>query len=122
MLIGIWLNIALTKRGKKKGYTETGEYKPYEETSKAEFDKEEEEEEPEGGILGVHEKHPYASKKSDKFMKEKLSIITMRPIKKTKPIKKSKPVTSLEGEGKRLAIDKPQIAGLLPPAENKDRA
>ena len=98
-----------------KVVVDEGEYKPYEETEKAEFDKDEEEEEPEGGILGIHDKHPYKGKKSDKFMTDVLSLTTMKPIKKTKPIKKSKPLTSLAGEGKPLGLEKPHVAGLLPP-------
>ncbi|MCK5559015.1 MAG: hypothetical protein KAJ51_00415, partial [Thermoplasmata archaeon] len=111
MILGVWANIAITRRGLKKGYTKDGEYKPYEEGHKAEFDRDEEDEEPEGGILGVHEKHPYGAKKSDKFMKEVLSITTMRPIRKTKPIKKSKPLTGLAPEGARPGLEKPHIAG-----------
>ena len=47
-------------------------------------------------------------------------IATMRPIKKTKPIKKSKPLTSLDAEGKPLGIEKPKIAGYLPPKPKTD--
>jgi uncharacterized membrane protein len=116
MLVGIWANIAISRRAAKKGYTVDGVYKPYEMTDKAQFDHDEdEEEEPEGGVLGVQSKHPYGGKKSDKFMKDVLSITTMKPIKKTKPIKKSKPLTGLAADGKHLGLDKPQIAGYLPP-------
>ena len=117
MLVGIWANIAISRKAAKKGYTLDGEYKPYEETDKAQFerDEDEDEEEPEGGVLGVGDKHPYGAKKSDKFMKDVLSITTMRPIKKTKPIKKSKPLTGLATDGKRIGLDRPHIAGYLPP-------
>jgi uncharacterized membrane protein len=122
MIIGIWMNITLAKRGVKKGYTVDGEYKPYEETDKAEFEKDEEEEqEPEGGVVAVGSKHPYG-KKTDKFMTDVLSLTTMKPIRKTKPIKKSKPITSLAGEGRQLAMERPHIAGLLPPKSDKASA
>jgi hypothetical protein len=109
MMVGIWANVSIARRAARKGgYTADGEYKPYEEMSKAEFGHDEEEEEPEGGVLGISEEHPYGGKKGDKFMRDSLSLTTMRPIKKTKPLKKSKPITSLE---------KPHIAGLLPPKQ-----
>ncbi|WP_455393183.1 hypothetical protein [[Eubacterium] cellulosolvens] len=123
MILGIWANVAITRRAVKKGYTKEGEYKPYEERKKTEFEHEhEEEEEPEGGILGIHDEHPYSAKKSDKFMKEVLSITTMKPIRKTKPIKKSKPLTSLVGG--RMGLEKPRVAGYLPPkpdSSDKDK-
>ena len=116
MIIGIWMTLRLKKRSAKAGYTEEGEYKPYEETKKAEFEKDEkeEEEEPEGGVLGVQDEHPYRKKK-DKFLTEVMSFDTLKPIRKTKPIRKSKPIISMVGEGKPLGIDKPKIAGYLPP-------
>lgn len=115
MIIGIWMTLRLKKRSVKSGYTEDGEYKPYEETKKTEFEKdEEEEEEPEGGVLGVQDEHPYGKKK-DKFLTETMSFDTLKPIRKTKPIRKSKPLISAVGEGKPLGIDKPKIAGYLPP-------
>lgn len=109
------MTLRLKKRSVKSGYTEDGEYKPYEETKKTEFEKdEEEEEEPEGGVLGVQDEHPYGKKK-DKFLTETMSFDTLKPIRKTKPIRKSKPLISAVGEGKPLGIDKPKIAGYLPP-------
>ena len=117
MLIGLWMNISFAKRAKKKGYTKDGEYKPYDESAKTDFDRDEEEEEPEGGVLGIRDKHPYAAKKGDKFMKDVLSIITMKPIRKTKPIKKSKPITSLAADSK-MGLERPHIAGLLPPKKD----
>jgi hypothetical protein len=115
MIIGIWMTVNLSRRAKRKGYTEDGEYKPYEETDKAQFDKdEEEEEEPEGGVLAVHDESPYGAKKKDKFMTSLKSMTTMRTIRKTKPIRRSKPLTSLMGEG-TPQIDRPHVAGYLPP-------
>jgi uncharacterized membrane protein len=123
MLVGIWANVSITRRAARKGgYTADGEYKPYEEMSKAEFGHDEEEEEPEGGVLGIQEEHPYGVKKGDKFMKESLSLTTMRPIKKTKPLKKSKPLTSLAGEGAPTGLERPHIAGLLPPKKSDEEA
>jgi hypothetical protein len=119
MLLGIWANISIAKRGAKKGYTADGEYKPYEDDSKADFahDDEDSEEEPEGGVLGIQSDHPYGGKKGkgDKFMKDVISITTMKPIRKTKPIKKSKPLTSLGDDTRKMGLDKPHIAGYLPP-------
>ncbi len=107
MIMGLWGTYKMIKRGEQQGYTSDGEYKPYEDTSKAEFDKDDEEdEEPEGGVLGVQGAHPYSAKPKDKFMSDVTSMITMKTIRKTKPIKKSKPITSL---------GRPNVAGYLPP-------
>ena len=117
MCLGIWANITISKRGTKKGYTKDGEYKPYQETDKAVFEKEEEEE-PEVGILGMYDEHPYRGRTSKGFMKDILSIIPMKPIRKTKPIKKSKPINGLTKEANRIRLEKSQIAGYLPPKMN----
>jgi hypothetical protein len=115
MIVGIWMTVNLSRRAKRKGYTEDGEYKPYEETDKAQFDKDEDEdEEPEGGVLAVHGESPYGEKKKDKFMSSLSSMTTMRTIRKTKPIRRSKPLTSLFGDG-TPQMDRPHVAGYLPP-------
>jgi hypothetical protein len=113
MLIGIWMTVNLSKKQKKKGYTVDGEYKPYEETDKAEFDKDDEEEEPEGGVLGVHDERPYGKKK-DKFVSDLASMITMKPIRRTKPIRRSKPLPGMPGAGVP-GLERPKVAGYLPP-------
>ncbi len=121
MLIGIWMTINLSKKQVKRGYTETGEYKPYEERTKAQFDKDEdEEEEPEGGVLAIQDESPYGGKKKDKFVSDLAAMTTMKPIRKTKPIRRSKPLTSLVGEGKYHGLDRPKIAGYLPPKPKDD--
>jgi hypothetical protein len=113
MLIGIWMTINLSRKQKKKGYTVDGEYKPYEETEKAEFDKDDEEEEPEGGVLGIHDESPYRKKK-DKFVSDLASMITMKPIRQTKPIRRSRPLPGMPGAGVP-GLERPKVAGYLPP-------
>lgn len=120
MLAGIWLTISISKRKAKRGYTVDGEYKPYEVSDKAVFDKDEEEEEPEGGVLAIHDAHPYGGKKKDKFLTDLSTILTMKPIKKTRPIRKSKPLTAFVGEGRPAGLERPKIAGYLPPKQAID--
>lgn len=122
MVLGLLATYRISKKRTKKGYTESGEYKPYEESDDADFnkDEEEEEEEPEGGVLAVHDAHPYGGKKKDKFLTDVSSVVTMKPIRKTKPIKKSKPITAIVGEGKPEGLIRPKIAGYLPPKSETD--
>lgn len=120
MIVGIWMTLNISKQKLKKGYTVDGEYKPYEETDKAEFDKDDEEEEPEGGVLGIQDERPYGAKKKDKFLTDLSTILTMKSIRRTKPIRRSKPLTSLIGEGKPAGLGRPRIAGYLPPKSEKE--
>jgi hypothetical protein len=87
LLIGLRITLSSLRRAKRAGYTETGEYKPYEEREEITFDKDDEHEE--GDEFEVPSDRPY--KKG--AMKGGAAIITTQPIRKTKPISKIKPIT-----------------------------
>ena len=55
----------------------------------------------------------------DKFKTDVAAMITMRAIRKTKPIKKSKPITPFGADGRPLGLQKPHVAGYLPPAKSE---
>ncbi|MCK5560954.1 MAG: hypothetical protein KAJ51_10190, partial [Thermoplasmata archaeon] len=86
LFIGLRITLSSLKRAKRAGYTETGEYKPYEEREEITFDKDEEAEE--GDEFEVPSDRPYRKGK----LKGGAAIIRTQPIRKTKPISKIKPI------------------------------
>jgi uncharacterized membrane protein len=110
LLIGLWITLTSLKKAKMAGYTEDGEYKPYEEREEITFDKDEDH--GEGDEFEVPSEHPYG-KGGRKGGGAK--IITTQPIRKTKPIKKIKPMKPINELPE--PIDSPD--GYLPPADTE---
>lgn len=105
----IWL-IAYSSKVKKKKLEKKGKYKPYEDTEKADFEKDREkdfEEEPEGGVLAKSGERSELDEKRDKFLKERLSLVQMQPVSTMKPVKMMKPIPTSKPiiDEKRLKDD-----------------
>lgn len=124
LLIGLKITLSSLRRAKRAGYTETGEYKPYEEREEITFDKDDETDG--SDEFEVPSDRPY--KKGG--LKGGVAIITTHPIRKTKPISKIKPIsddTSLElpkGEPPGRLHELPESSdapgGYLPPHSDSE--
>ena len=113
LLIGLWITLTSLKKSRLAGYTEDGEYKPYEEREEITFDKDEDH--GEGDEFEVPSEHPYGKGKA---RGGGARVITTQPIRKTKPIKKIKPIGSMKPVDELPEpLDSPE--GYLPPADLK---
>jgi uncharacterized membrane protein len=108
LFIGLWITLTSLKKAKLAGYTEDGEYKPYEDREEITFDKDEDHEG--GDEFEVPSEHPYGK---GGMKGGGAKIITTKPIRKTKPIKKIKPLKPVEELPE--PINAPE--GYLPPAD-----